>query len=378
VRSRRTTTTIHLTKLARATFRLRRRAEVFPLVCLIGASLAVNAAPAFGEVSESIRAIIPRASIAPKIDGKLEEYDNAFCTPVEYFHTDAKNRAAQFYYVWDDMAFYLAVRTLDEHPFSPRELFWTGDAVEWYFDTRPDTVEKRLKWGQGAVHCFLSPVNLDAIKPQFSLRPGYEEAIPQQGIQLASRRWEHGLEYEFCLPWSNFPKYRPRIGGKLHLDAELSYSDGISRTFRSFVFGNPLSVECPANLAYVQLGDDFKRSDWSSCGPLMMPMRLDTPWTQSGVPQVQASIAMPPNEAASVGRVTFQLLDTKGLVIAEFDSNEELMVEGSDFRRSVASWPVELAAAGAYHVQAIVYDREGSELTRVTPRMVSVNMERGY
>lgn len=375
--SRHTTKTMLVMKVTRVLFRPRRRAYV-SILCLTLAALATNATQASGEMSESVRAVIPRASVAPKIDGKLEEYGHAFCTPIEYFHADAKNRAAQLYYLWDDSAFYLAVRTLDEHPFSPNELFWTGDAVEWYFDTRPDSAEKRLTWGQGAVHCFLSPVTLDAIKPQFNLRPGYEDAIPQQGIQLASRRWEHGLEYEFCLPWSNFPKYRPRNGGRLRLDAELSYSDGVSRNFRSFAFGNPLSVECPANMACVQLGDEFKRGDWNSCGPLLMPMRVDTSWLQSGVPRVQASIAMPPNEAESVGRVAFQLLDTHGQVIAEFDSHEELLVEGGNFCRRVASWPVELAAAGTYHVQAVVYDPEGAELTRVAPRMVSVNMEQGY
>lgn len=334
---------------------------------------------AAGEVRDPLRAKIPRAAVTPRIDGQLEEYEDAFCTPIEYFHADAKNRSAQFYYLWDDEAFYVAVRTLDGHPYVPQELFWTGDAVEWYFDTRPLPAEERLRWGPGAVHCFLSALTLDTVQPQFLLRPGYEDAIPQIGIQVVGRRWEHGLEYEFCLPWSNFPSFHPHAGEELHLDAELSYSDGVARSFRSFVFSSPLSVECPANLARVQLVDKFEQDDWRWCGPAMMPIRVDAPWEQSGVPQVRASIALPPNRSTSVGRVVFQILDTQGQVRQEFAAeNEDPIDAKGNFTRQTATWAVDLAAPGTYHVQAVVYDRAGDELTRITPRLVSVNMDQGY
>lgn len=335
--------------------------------------------PAQTSTVGSLRAVIPKAEEAPRIDGKLTEYGKAFCTPLEYFNPDSKNRPAQFFYLWDDAAFYVGVRTLDEKRFAPKELFWTGDAVEWYFDTRGGTTADRRKWGPEAVHCFFTPLELDQIKPRFTLRSGYENAIPRQGIEVAAQPTEYGLEYEFKLPWSNFPGFHAAAGQKLHLDSELSCSDGVSRSFRSFVFGGPLSVEQPANLARVMLVDNFARDHWRICGPVMMPIRVDTAWQQETEPQVHASIAMPPNRMDEVGEIAFQLLNTSGEVIATYSAaDEEVLQRQGNFVRRTARWRNTIAAPGEYHVQAVVYDHSGAELTRVAPRLVSVNMNQGY
>ena len=66
-----------------------------------------------------IRAVVTRAQSNITVDGNLEEFKHAICTPVEFFHPDYKNRAAQFFYLWDDEAFYVGLRTLDEKMFSP-------------------------------------------------------------------------------------------------------------------------------------------------------------------------------------------------------------------------------------------------------------------
>jgi hypothetical protein len=332
-----------------------------------------------GTDAEPLRAVIPRAGAPMVIDGRLDEYTQAFCTPVEYFHPDWKNRAGQFFYLWDNEAFYVGVRTLDEKPFTPHEPLWVGDAVEWYFDTRPEPAANRLAWGPGAVHCFFTALDGERLAPRFCLRPGYEDAIPATGVKVAGRRTEHGLEYEFKLPWSNFPQFHAENGATLHLDAELSYSDGVSRTFRTFVFGGPLSVERPANLAVAVLAEKFTRDDWQSGGPVMMPMRVDVPWKQDGQPHVQAMIAASPNRRAEVGRVVVQLIRADGRPIAEYAVDQpEVMEHDGNFARYVARWPASLAAHGTYHVQVVVYDAAGKELTRVTPRLASVNMEQGY
>ena len=39
---------------------------------------------------------------------------------------------------------------------------------------------------------------------------------------------------------------------------------------------------------------------------------------------------------------------------------------------------IDRAAPGLHHVTAIVFDRDGQELTRIAPRLVSVNMNPGY
>jgi hypothetical protein len=356
-----------------STFRRR-----FLSLVLIGTALSRSSLGAPGS-EEPVRAVIPKAATTPVIDGQLSEWDQALCTPIEYFNADLKNRPGQFFYQWDDEAFYVGVRTLDEKQFAPDDLFWVGDAVEWYFDTRPDPAERRLTWGPGAVHCFFTALTRDQVEPRFTLRPGFLDAIPKLGVKVAARKTDVGLEYEFKLPWSNFSGFHPAVGATLHLDAELSYSDGVSRSFRSFAFGGPLSVDEPANLAAARLVEGLDKKDWQECGPVMMPIRVDLPWKQDAAPVVKASIAMPPNRIQDVGRVIFHLVDLSGKSIGQYEADQEEVIQpqGQFVRRST-TWPSSVAAPGSYEVYAVVFDREGDELTRIAPRLASVNMEQGY
>jgi hypothetical protein len=114
---------------------------------------------------------------------------------------DQNNRPAQFFYLWDNEAFYVGLRTLDEKIFSPVDPLWEGDAVEWYFDTRRDSTFRDQKWGKGAVHCFWTAMKKAELNPRFCLRPGYLDAIAKTGVEVSARRWERGLEVEFKLPW---------------------------------------------------------------------------------------------------------------------------------------------------------------------------------
>jgi hypothetical protein len=335
--------------------------------------------------STPIRAFIPRAAVPPAIDGQLSEvdYQRALCTPIEYFNRDAANRAGQFYYLWDDEAFYVGLRTLDQAAYSPETPLWEGDAVEWYFDVRRGEDFRSRSWPKApnasAVHCFFTPMTLAEVAPRFTLRPGFEEAIKREGVEVAAQRTEHGLEVEFKLPWKNFPEFTPRAGEVIGLDAELSYSDGGPRPYRSFVFGSPLSVQQPANLARVKLVDELDQHGWEIGGPVMMPMRIDVPWSQEGEPQVVAQIAAPPNGLQHVGRIVFQVSDLAGKVLGEFEASAQReLAPAGNFVVREARWPSALAAPGRFQVQAIVYDLKGAELTRVAPRMVSVNMEPGY
>ena len=89
-------------------------------------------------LESGVRGVATRAPQSVKIDGNLEEFKDAFGTPVGYFDTDLENRAAQFFYMWDETAFYAGLRTLDKKQADPApdDRLWEGDAVEWYFDTR--------------------------------------------------------------------------------------------------------------------------------------------------------------------------------------------------------------------------------------------------
>ncbi len=331
-------------------------------------------------LAPGVRGVATRAPGKVTIDGDLAEFATAFGTPLEYFNERPRERAAQFFYMWDDEAFYAALRTLDSKPanHAPDDRLWEGDGVEWYFDTRRGEGFRSSEWGPGAVHCYWVGLTKGDVSARFCLRPGYLDAIPKTGVEVAARRTTVGMDVEFKLPWVNFPDFRPRLNGVIAVDAELCYSDGGARVDRSFVYGSPLSVQQPASLARVQLVDEFRRDYWEACGAVLAPVRCDTAWTQPTTPRVTAYMALPPNQSDDIGRVLFRLTDGKGSTVGEYAGTIETFEEYGSFRRAVAEWPSDLSPAGTYGLIGIVYDRRGQELARVMPRLVSVGMKAGY
>jgi hypothetical protein len=348
---------------------------------MIGLLLSAAGGVPAADLAPGVRGVATRAPSQMKIDGDLVEFAQAFGTPLEYFHADWKNRAAQFFYMWDDEAFYAGLRTLDEKQANPApdDRLWEGDAVEWYFDTRRGPGFRNTKWESGAVHCYWTGYQGKDLSPRFCLRPGYLDAIPKIGVEVAARKTAKGAEVEFKLPWANFSEFKPREGEVIALDAELCYSDGERRVYRSFVFGSPLSVSQPASLAQVQLVDKLETGHWKACGPVMMPLRVDTPWNQPATKaHVFGSIALPPHQADQVGRVVFRLTSLDGRNLGEYEAQREVLDADGHFFRANANWPSDAAPPGGHHVHAVVFDKQGQELTRVAPRLVSVNMQIGY
>ena len=139
--------------------------------------------------------------------------------------------------MWDDEAFYAGLRTLDSTPanHAPDNRLWEGDGVEWYFDTRRGDDFRSSRWGAGAVHCYWVGLAGEDVRGRFCLRPGYLDAIPRKGVEVASRRTAVGMEVEFKLPWVNFPDFRPRKDEVIAVDAELCYSGSGGITGRSAV-----------------------------------------------------------------------------------------------------------------------------------------------
>ena len=93
---------------------------------------------------------------------------------------------------------------------------------------------------------------------------------------------------------------------------------------------------------------------------------------------VTGLMALPPNFSDDIGKVAFRILDLNGNKLDEFDGKIEVLAAEGNFRRASAEWPGDLALPGSYHLLGVVYDKSGKELTRVSPRMVSVNMQPGY
>lgn len=327
-----------------------------------------------------VRGVATRAPATMKIDGDLSEFKDAFGAPLEYFHPQLKERAAQFFYMWDEEAFYAGLRTLDSKPanHAPDDRLWEGDGVEWYFDTRRGEDFRNREWGKGSVHCYWVGLNGDTVKPRFCLRPGYLDAIPKEGVEVGARRTDVGMEVEFKLPWSNFSGFTARLNEVIALDSELCYSDGEERVDRSFTFGSPLSVQQPASLGKVQLVDDFLPEYWKACGPILAPIRCDTAWTQTTLPRVTAYMAIPPNHSEVIGRVLFRVVDPYGSMLGDYIGTIETFEAAGNFQRAMAEWPSDHATPGAQSLLGIIYDKEGNELARVVPRMVSVGMRQGY
>jgi Carbohydrate family 9 binding domain-like len=358
------------------------------LLTLLTGLLPVPASAALAQspsgLAEGVRGLATRAPKTMTIDGNLEEFQGAFCTPVEYSNDHLRNRAGQFFYMWDEEAFYAGLRTLDTHPANPApdDRLWEGDAVEWYFDTRQNQDFRSQAWPKtpspGAVHCYWTGLKGTNVQGRFCLRPGFLEAIPKTGIEVGSRRTAVGMEVEFKLPWANFPAFKAAAGTIIALDAELCYSDGGPRVFRSFAYGSPLSVQEPASLGKIQLVEKLEPNFWGACGPVMMPIRCDTAWTQSTQPRVTGSMAIPPDQGDQIGKVVFRVLGLDGKTLGDFPGSVETFEEQGRFRRAQAQWPTELAVPGAHLLLGLVYDRQGQELARVAPRLVSVNMTPGY
>jgi hypothetical protein len=292
--------------------------------------------------------------------------------------------------MWDDEAFYAALRTLDTKPanFAPDDKLWEGDGVEWYFDARS---EPATTWGPGAVHCYWAAFTGTEIKPRFLVRKGYfpeairerEKEFPNRGVEVGARKTPVGVEMEFKLPWANFPEFKAAVGATVRLDAELCSGDGSQapaqlRTSRYFVYGSPLSVGNPASFATVQLIEKLEPAHYAVCGGVMFPIRCDVAWSQNGEPKVTGQLALPPNLPNARGRIVFRALDLRGKTVGEFVAKTETWQPEGKFQTAAAQWPAALTPPGSYHLMGIIEDETGRELTRVAPRMVSTAMNPGY
>jgi len=348
---------------------------------LFTVSLVIQAAD---ELKPGVRGLATRAPADMKIDGVLSEFAGAFCTPINYYQLQKpdllKDRPAQFFYMWDDTAFYAGLRTLDTKQFNGSDdaHLWGGDAVEWYFDTRRGEEFRAVDWGKGAVHMYWTAYDKAELKPRWCLRPGYLDAIPGKGIEVGARKTSYGAEVEFKLPWENFPNFKPALNEVIALDAELCYSDGGPRVDRNFAYGSPLCVQQPAAQGPIQLVEKLEPSYWKQCCAVLTPIRCDTGWTQKTKALVTGQIALPADHADQVGKIVFRTSDLDGKQTGEYAAERKTIQEAGKFYLAEAQWPTDAAVPGEHTVIAVVFDKGGQELCRVAPRLVSAGWTQGY
>lgn len=342
----------------------------------------VLAATAIGDdrpppLARGVRGLVTRApAVGIKMDGKLAEWGGMFCTPVHYNHARLDDRAAQFFYAWDDAAFYVGLRALDRHraDLVPLASLQDGDAVEFYLDTRPAGALRGKDWSTGAIHFFFSAFEGDKIGPRWVMRRGIATSGTKlEGVEVAASvlPGDVGYELEFKLPWANFPGFKPAPGAVLALDAELCSGDGARRTDRTFAYGSPLSVQQPASQGAVELVERVEPEYLAQVGPSAFPFWVETPWTQPERARVRATLGIPPGLADAVGEVEVRLHDTDGAIVRTHKARvEPFGPPGLGFVRAVASWSIDDFPPNTYFATARVTSKAGKPMTTVAPRMV--------
>jgi hypothetical protein len=339
-------------------------------------TVALAGVPARAEtgLAKGVRGLVTRAQRPVKLDGHLDEWTGAFCTPVHYNHSNVADRAAQFFYLWDDDNFYIGLRALDRHRGNvgdtARGDLWNGDAVEFYFDTRQGEALRGKDWTAGAVHLFFTPFEGQKLKPRWVIRKGIATSDTRlEGVEVQAHNTDYGYEMECKIPWKNFPHFRPQSGSLLGIDAELCSGDGGGRTDRTFAYGSPLSVTQPASQGLVQLVDKLERRYLPQVGAALFPCWVETPWYQGERAQAVAVVALAPELEKEVQDVIIRIHDTDGKIIKEIPAAKEKL-PGPNFVRARAAWSNDDYAPGKFFVTARIRDAEGRTLATVAPRLV--------
>ena len=342
---------------------------------LVATTAAISAAAdAPAPLEKGVRGLVTRVAGGVVMDGKLSEWSTSYCTPLHYNHNLLTERAAQFFYQWDDEALYIGLRCLDTKRNNPGQwgAIYNGDAVEFYLDARAGDALRGKDWSEGAVHLFYSPFLEAGLSPRWIMRGGIAtSATKLEGVEVAATVQPWGYECEFKMPWANFPKFKAKLGATLALDAELCSGDGGPRTDRAFAYGSPLSVQQPASLGLVELVELFDPSYLPAAGPASFPMWVETPWNQAKRGECRAVIAIPPSFADIVGPVDVRIHDAEGKILKTLPATvEQFGPEAKGFARAVATWSIDDFAPNTYFATARIAARTGKPLVTVTPRMV--------
>lgn len=281
-----------------------RRGCLFALFCLL-ILFAVGAAAD----EKPVVGLIPRARQPIVMDGKLDDWDGAFVTPLNATHPDFANRATQIYYLWDDQALYVAVRAMDTNPthISGDNALYDGDAVEFYLDTRQGADLGKQDWAPGTLHAFFTAVTGHDLKPRFHIRdlPVFRN-LTLKGVELSAARTPTGYTLEFKLPWSNFPNITPKPGVPIGIDIEMGSADGGHRVHRTFAYSSPTSVGTPSTLGRVLLVDKVDPAAVREYSRALFPFDAQTPGNYGRVYGVGC---LSPTIASVVAKVEARLVD---------------------------------------------------------------------
>jgi hypothetical protein len=111
---------------------------------------------------------------------------------------------------------------------------------------------------------------------------------------------------------------------------------------------------------------------------VLTPIRCDVAWGQKSKALTSGQIALPPDHADQIGKIDFRVSDLAGKTLGEYPAERQTIHEVGKFYLAEAHWPTDAAIPGEHTVIAIVNDKNGQELCRVAPRLVSAGWTQGY
>lgn len=334
------------------------------LVLLLGAGLPQAA---HGQ-DKLVVGLIPKAQKPIKMDGKLDEWDGAFVTPVHVGHPDFANRGGQFLFLWDEQNLYIGLRCLDQHPahIGTDNQIWNGDAVEFYLDTRRGDKLGAAQFGPGTMHLFWTPFTKTEVKPRIGLRdlPAFKE-FKLQGAEVAGAKTPWGYTAEFKLPWANFPDFKAMAGEIIGIDCELCSSDGGPRVDRTFVYSGPAAVGSPSAFGRVQLVDKLDPQALKSLGRAILPLSLAK---SANYAWLYGAVCVSPSIEGSVAKLEGKLLDVSGKVRKTSTGSKKNLDGG--FALWTGSWELFDLPPGVYTLELVATDKAGEVITSRTEKVL--------
>jgi hypothetical protein len=312
--------------------------------------------------------LIPKASKPIKMDGKLDDWDGAFVTPVHVGHPEFANRGGQFLYLWNEKNLYIGLRCLDEKPahIGPDNQIWNGDAVEFYLDTRRGEKLGAKEFGPGTLHCFYTPFTKTEIKPRIKVRdlPAFKD-FRLQGAEVAAEKTPWGWAAEFKLPWANSPDFKAKAGEIIGIDCELCSSDGGQRVDRTFVYSGPAAVGSPSAFGRVKLVDKIEADDLKPLGRALLPMALTK---SANYGWLYRSVGISPTIEKTVTKIEGKIVDVDGKVRKTAAGTREKRDGVAILWRG--SWELFDVPPGAYTLELTALDKEGKVVTSRTEKLL--------
>jgi hypothetical protein len=315
--------------------------------------------------------LIPKASKPIKLDGKLDDWEGAFVTPVHVGHPDFANRGGMFLFLWDERNLYVGLRCLDQKPahIGPDNQIWNGDAVEFYLDTRRGDKLGAREFGPGTLHCFFTPFTKTQIKPRIQVRdlPAFKD-FHLQGAELAAEKTPWGWTAEFKLPWANFPDFKARAEEVIGIDCELCSSDGGPRVDRTFVYSGPAAVGSPSAFGRVKLVEKIETESLKPLGRALLPLSLTR---STNYPWLYGTVCVSPTVAGSVAKLEGKLVDAAGKVRKTSTGSKKTQDGG--FILWTGSWELFDLPPGIYTLQLMATDRTGKVITSRSEKVLHGN-----